>query len=416
MPNLTIVCVDDERNVLFTLRTQLRRHFPDCAIEIAESGEEALALIDDLSTEGRDIPLIIADQIMPGLKGDQLLIELDEHYPQILKVMLTGQARAEDVGNVINNGSLYRFLAKPWSEEDLQLTVTEAIRRYQQEQQLAQQQLELERANQEMVTLNANLEKSNAELTQANQVKDEFLATMSHELRTPLNSILGMSEGLQEEVIGELNERQKKAIATINRNGKHLLGLINDILDVAKIETGKLELSRSWVSVTDLCFASLEFIRQQATKKYIQLITNIGSNLKDIEVDPRRMKQILINLLTNAVKFTPNGGQITLEVTMEANPTDQQQIGDSCSWVLFSVTDNGIGISTANQSKLFQRFVQIDSGLPRKYQGAGLGLALVKQLTELHGGSVSFTSQLGKGSCFTVRLPYRYKPPIVVPN
>ncbi|CAN1209784.1 hypothetical protein TUMEXPCC7403_06135 [Tumidithrix helvetica PCC 7403] len=166
MNKQTILCVDDERNVLLALRTQLLRHFPDCKVEIAESADEAFELVEDLLSEGVEIPLVISDQIMPGMKGDRFLIELHHRYPQILQVMLTGQASAEDVGNVVNQGNLYRFLAKPWNEIDLSLTVTEALRRYQQEQQLAQQQVALERANRELEALNADLEQQVQERTQ----------------------------------------------------------------------------------------------------------------------------------------------------------------------------------------------------------------------------------------------------------
>jgi PAS domain S-box-containing protein len=166
MSTPTILCVDDERNVLFTLRNQLMRYFPDYAIEIAESGEEALILVEELLAEGVEIPLVIADQIMPGKRGDQVLVELHKQHPEILTVMLTGQASAEDVGNVVNRGNLYRFMSKPWNEIDLQLTVTEALRRYQQEQQLTKKQLELEQANHELEKLNARLEQQVQERTQ----------------------------------------------------------------------------------------------------------------------------------------------------------------------------------------------------------------------------------------------------------
>ncbi|MGI0489129.1 PAS domain S-box protein [Pantanalinema rosaneae CENA516] len=165
MSNPTILCVDDERNVLLTLRTQLFRQFPHYTIEIAESAAEALELVDELIAAGVEIPLVIADQIMPGMKGDEFLIELHVRYPQILTVMLTGQARAEDVGNVVNRGNLYRFIAKPWDETDLTLTVTEAVRSYQQQQQLMQQQLALAQANQELERLNAKLEQQIQERT-----------------------------------------------------------------------------------------------------------------------------------------------------------------------------------------------------------------------------------------------------------
>lgn len=167
MNTFTILCVDDERQVLLTLRTQLQRHFPECTIEIAEGAVEALEVIEELLAKRVEVPLVIADQIMTGMKGDQLLIELHRRHPQIVKVMLTGQATAEEVGNVVNRGNLYRFLNKPWNEIDLQLTVSEALRRYQQDQQLAQQQAALAQANQELETLNLDLEQQVQERTES---------------------------------------------------------------------------------------------------------------------------------------------------------------------------------------------------------------------------------------------------------
>ena len=395
MSNATILCVDDEHNVLLTLRTQLLRHFPGYMIEIAESGAEALALVESLVAEGVEVPLVIADHIMPGMKGDELLIELHARYPQMLKVMLTGQARAEDVGNVVNQGNLYRFIAKPWSEVDLQLTVTEALRRYQQDQQIAQQQLALEQANQALAALNATLEQSNLELLQATKLKDEFLATVSHELRTPINAILGMSECLQEEIFGAINPQQEQALETIQFSGQHLLDVINDILDASTLATGKLELTIAPVAITELCAASLAAVKQQAIQKQIQLTATCSPELGALQVDECRMRQVLVNLLTNAIKFTPSGGRVSLAGRLESH-----------AWMQFSVSDTGIGIAPADHSKLFQSFMQLDSDLNRQYEGTGLGLALVKQIVELHSGSVSLASQLGEGSCFTVRLPY----------
>ncbi|HEY9647697.1 MAG TPA: PAS domain S-box protein, partial [Chroococcidiopsis sp.] len=257
------------------------------------------------------------------------------------------------------------------------------------------------------------LEQTNAELLRATRLKDEFLANMSHELRTPLNAILGMSEGLQDEVFGRLNERQSHAIATVERSGRHLLELINDILEVSKIAAGKLELETAPVSVSHLCNSSVVFVKQQALKNNIQLATAVPQHLGQIDVDERRMRQVLINLLTNAVKFTPAGGQVRLEVRLETLPIPAGNTPDGSAaatepstWIAFAVADTGIGIATADQPKLFQPFIQLDSSLSRQYEGTGLGLALVKQIAELHGGSVDLQSALGAGSCFTVRLPY----------
>jgi len=254
------------------------------------------------------------------------------------------------------------------------------------------------------------LERTNAELRRATRLKDEFLANMSHELRTPLNAILGMSEGLQDEVLGEINEQQRKAIATIETSGQHLLELINDILDLSKVSAGRLELSLSSVSMAHLCTSSLVFVKQQALRKRIHLDAVIPSNLYNVEVDERRMRQALVNLLTNAVKFTPEEGQVTLEVTVQPSAAIPPPISpvpaDAGSWLLCSITDTGIGIAPDDQARLFQPFVQVDSKLNRQYEGTGLGLALVKQIVELHGGFVSLFSEQGQGSCFTIGLPY----------
>jgi PAS domain S-box-containing protein len=246
------------------------------------------------------------------------------------------------------------------------------------------------------------LEKTNAELMRATQLKNEFLATMSHELRTPLNAILGMTESLKEQIFGTVNERQLQALQTVERSGLHLLELINDVLDVAKIEAGQIELNYTPTSITYLCQSSLAFIRQQANHKNIKINVQIPTLCSDILVDERRIRQVLINLLNNAVKFTPDGGQVTLAVRR----TENQEGSKPASWIQFSVSDTGIGISSDKIPKLFQPFVQIDSSLNRKYAGTGLGLALVKRLVELHGGKVHLTSEVDVGSCFDIFIPY----------
>jgi PAS domain S-box-containing protein len=249
------------------------------------------------------------------------------------------------------------------------------------------------------------LQQTNAELLRANRLKDEFLATMSHELRTPLNAILGMSEALKEQVFGPITERQLKALTTIERSGSHLLELINDILDLAKIESGQLELDYQPTDINLLCKSSLTFIKQQALVKRIALTTTIPPDLPQLLVDERRIRQVLINLLNNAVKFTPEGGQVNLAVSW------QQQfnldVGGALphNYIHIAVTDTGLGIAPEHIDRLFQPFIQIDSALNRQYEGTGLGLALVKKIVELHRGRVGLTSELGVGSCFSIELP-----------
>jgi PAS domain S-box-containing protein len=249
-----------------------------------------------------------------------------------------------------------------------------------------------------------------AKLIQIARLKDEFIANMSHELRTPLNAILGMTEGLQEEVFGITSEQQVKAFQTIEKSGLHLLSLINDILDVAKIEAGQIELERTSVAVNHLCSSSLAFVKQQALQKRIRLKTKFALDLTNAFVDERRIRQVLINLLTNAVKFTPEGGTVTLT----ASPLPQADDATQLHFLRIAVSDTGIGIAPENINKLFQPFVQIDGALNRQYVGTGLGLALVKQIVELHGGRVGLTSELGQGSCFTIDLPYKTELPLAI--
>ncbi|OYQ62743.1 hypothetical protein B9G53_20535 [Pseudanabaena sp. SR411] len=276
-----------------------------------------------------------------------------------------------------------------------------------------QVQIELEERKKIELQLQENNESlalANIELDRATRLKDEFLANMSHELRTPLNAILGMSESLQEGILGDLSDRQKNAVTMIENGGQHLLSLITDILDLAKIESGKLELHIENIEIKKLCNDSLIFVKQLALKKNIRLIFNIADQLKQpqfayIQVDELRIRQALINLLTNAVKFTNDGGMVTLEVQIsEISHEDTHPK----FYIDFLVTDTGIGIAQEDVGKIFQTFVQIDSALNRKYAGTGLGLSLVKKIAEMHGGLVDFESELGKGSKFRIRLPYQH--------
>ena len=239
------------------------------------------------------------------------------------------------------------------------------------------------------------LSRANSELERANRLKDDFLANMSHELRTPLNAILGKVELMQQGIHGPLTEKQARSLNVVHDSGLHLLSLINDILDLSKIEAGKLLLEANLCSVSSLCRASLAFVKESAQKKQIELTLNVDNRLT-VSCDERRLKQILVNLLSNAVKFTPDRGKVGLNVETDARH----------GIVHFRVSDSGIGIAEDQLEHLFQPFVQLDSSFTRQHSGTGLGLSLVRRLAELHGGSVSIESEVGKGSCFTVSLPW----------
>ena len=230
---------------------------------------------------------------------------------------------------------------------------------------------------------------------QANRIKSEFLSNMSHELRTPLNAIIGFSEALKDGLMGKVAENQLEYINDIYISGEHLLSLINDILDLAKVEAGKLELELEQFSLDSVLQNSLSMVKEKALTHRLKVTLEADAMMPEIVADIRKLKQIVYNMLSNAVKFTPDGGDVTIGA---------HRVGDMLE---ITVRDTGIGISTENQAKLFQPFTQIDSILARKYQGTGLGLVMIKHLAELHGGSVSFASEVNKGSLFSVKIPWR---------
>lgn len=245
----------------------------------------------------------------------------------------------------------------------------------------------------------AALHIANVRLSGAMRSRDEFLANMSHELRTPLSSILLRTDLLQNTLYGPLNEKQARSVEIIRNSGQYLLSLINDILDVAKIDAGKLTLDLAKISIQEVAQSSLIMVQQQAQQKNISLSLKVAPTLVEMEADPRRLKQILVNLLSNAVKFTPDGGQVCLSVRPEAD----------VNAIAFTVSDTGIGIPLADIPTLFQPFVQLDSGLNRKYEGTGLGLTLVRQLVDLHDGGIEVNSIVNEGTQVTVRLPWKRK-------
>jgi signal transduction histidine kinase/CheY-like chemotaxis protein len=271
----------------------------------------------------------------------------------------------------------------------------------------------------ELKRFEQTLQQKNVELEDASRMKSEFLANMSHELRTPLNAIVGFSEALRDGLMGEMTAQQRGFIGDIFSSGKHLLSLINDILDLSKVEAGKMTLDLEPVQASALLENSLSIVREKATTRRIRLSMDAAGEVGSIRADARKLKQILYNLLSNAVKFTTEGGQVVLR----AGHVPRADVGllsgvwkgrsfpfadrGSAEFLKISVTDSGIGISPEGLERLFTPFSQIDGGLARRFEGTGLGLAMVKLLAELHGGAVAVESAVGEGSCFTVWLPLR---------
>jgi len=242
----------------------------------------------------------------------------------------------------------------------------------------------------------AELSEANAELSRALHLKDEFLAIMSHEVRTPLNVILGMTEVLQEKTYGPLNDQQLSSLCAIKKSGHRLLGLLTDILDLSQITAGVVELNMTLIPVESICQATLQLITPLAHEKRLKVLSSFDRKVTIMQTNGRYLHQVLMNLLNNAIKFTPEGGKIGLDVKGDA----EKQV------VHFTVWDTGIGIAEEDMARLFQSFVQLDSSLSRGYEGAGLGLSLAYHIVDMHGGSISVESEVGKGSRFTVSLPW----------
>jgi len=239
----------------------------------------------------------------------------------------------------------------------------------------------------------AEIEAINEQLQEATRHKSEFLANMSHELRTPLNAIIGFSEVLLDRMVGDINPKQEEYLQDVISSGRHLLSLINDILDLSKVEAGRMELEQTTFDLPTLLEDILKLVRERATRHGIQLSLDVDDRVGDFTADERRVKEILLNLLSNAIKFTPDGGKISLRARLNGE------------FVFISVNDTGVGIAPEDQELIFEEFRQVGGEKARKTEGTGLGLTLTKKFVELHGGSIWVQSELGRGSTFTFKLP-----------
>jgi len=237
------------------------------------------------------------------------------------------------------------------------------------------------------------IEQKSRELETASGHKSEFLANMSHELRTPLNAIIGFSEVLSERMFGDINDKQAEYLGDILESGRHLLSLINDILDLSKIEAGRMELELNEFQLPDAIENALSLVKERAHRREIALVRTIDDHLGVIRADERKVKQVMLNLLSNALKFTPEGGRIDVRAQVHDGETE------------ISVTDTGVGIAPEDQGAIFEEFRQVGTA-SKKVDGTGLGLAISRKFVELHGGRIWVESQVGKGSRFAFTLPF----------
>ena len=377
---------------------------------LLESNIDAL-----MTTDPRGIITDVNKQMeaLTGCTRDELIGAPFKNY-------FTDSGRAEaGINRVLNEGTVTNYELTARARDGTLTVVSYNATTFHDRDRRLQGVFAAARDMTELKRFEQTLQQKNIQLEDASRMKSEFLANMSHELRTPLNAIIGFSEVLRDGLIGEMTDQQRVFIGDIFSSGKHLLALINDILDLSKVEAGKMTLDLEPVEVSTLFVGSLSIIREKAAARHIRVDVDDAEELGSIQADVRKVKQILYNLLSNALKFTNEGGHVTLrasrvpraEVGRLSGPWTGRSFpladNEFAEFLKISVTDSGIGISGEGLERLFHPFSQIDNGLARKFEGTGLGLAMVKVLAELHGGASAVESAVGEGSCFTFWLPLR---------
>ncbi|HYY25589.1 MAG TPA: ATP-binding protein, partial [Candidatus Udaeobacter sp.] len=357
----------------------------DCIISIDHEGKviEFNPAAEQIFGYNRQetIGKLMADLIIPAALRDR-------HRRGLAHCLATGE------GPILNKRIELTAMRVDGAEFPVEITVVRISRQGSPMFTAYIRDLTVQKAQEEFHRRSRELEEQNLRIEEANRLKSEFLANMSHELRTPLNGIIGFSEYMVDEKAGPLNWEQKEYLSDVLTSARHLLHLINDVLDLAKIEAGKMELSPETFAINEVIGEVCTIIEPMASQKNITMSAETPPETVFVTVDPVKFKQVLYNLLSNAVKFTPENGDIKLSARLE----DHKRIR-------VEVKDTGIGIKTEDVPRLFHEFEQLDSGLGRKQQGTGLGLALTKKIVELQGGSIAVESEFGKGSTFTVALP-----------
>ncbi len=419
-----ILYVDDEPDNLTVFKAAFRRHYN---IHIANSAREGMAILSQ-----SDIQLVITDQRMPGITGVEFLKTAVRKHPKLIRMILTGYSDIDVVIQSINQGHVYRYINKPWDKNELKLIIDNALETYRLKNENQILLEDLKKANLKLEEYAGDLENKVRQRTEvleknmallereilerkkveqviresekaaaaANETKSQFLARMSHDIRTPISAILGFVQLMK--VKCDAANRQIYLDA-ISSSGETLLSLVNDILDISRIEAGKLTLEYTYVDLRAVFKDIKQFFLWKVKDKGLELTVEIDETLPlKVILDETRLRQILFNLLGNAFKFTENG-----YIKLAALKCDRHTHSDDCLGYVISVQDSGCGIPKTHQKKIFGEYAQQKGQYREKQNGAGLGLAITKNLAELMGCQITLKSIVGVGSDFRIHLANR---------
>jgi signal transduction histidine kinase len=369
-----ILFVDDEPDLEELIQQKFRHQIRDGSVLFlfARDGVEALTMLKG----NHDVDLVVTDINMPRMDGLTLLQKLRDTEGDLSTIIVSAYGDMANIRTAMNRGAL-DFLIKPIDFIDFETTIAKTIRHVEVLREARRRQVE------------------NQQLALASLHKSQFLANMSHELRTPLNAIIGLTEMMITNAARLGTEKAQEPLRRAHAAGTHLLGLINQVLDLSKIEAGKLELNPQTVKLAPLIEEVIGTARHLAEQNQNRLVVEVPVDLGSLTVDPMRLRQILLNLLSNACKFTKQG-----DVALRA-----RRLVDERDWVELAVADSGIGMTAEQLGKLFEEFAQADASTAQRFGGTGLGLAISRKLARMMGGDVTATSEPSKGSVFTVRLP-----------
>lgn len=392
MSKPVILCVDDENIITDALKDQLQRKFgSEYDIETSDSGADALEFYTELIEDNIDVPVIIVDYIMPGMKGDELLKEIHKISGETLNILLTGQANLEGVTNAINFANLYRYISKPWDQEDLEMTVKEAIKSFYAKREIKEKNIELADLN---LGLEKKVEERTTQLRELNATKDKFFSIIAHDLKNPFNALMGFSSLLLDDYDAFDDVERKNLIQTMSDASENAYKLLENLLEWSRSQTGSIKWHPEIIQLDKIAKNTIDLLNNQAINKDISIKGVVPANTTAF-ADENMITTVIRNLMSNAIKFTPKGG----EVKLYAN-----QLGN---FVELTIEDNGVGIREEDLDKLFRIDTNFTTNGTNNEMGTGLGLILCREFVEKNNGKIWVESQEGKGSKFKFTLPLK---------